>query len=250
MTSTCTFLALSLIAAILLAGTHAYISSNWTVVEQLKDIDLSIPQQTHGQLNVYALPVGQGECTIIQCPNGNIVVIDCGSSGGNGLSAQQIENFLGEHINRVVAIVITQSSAESFNYLNTVPWYKDSINKVIISGNLEDYADGDVHSLLKDFHERGKLYTVNNGKECIGSCKLHRKTTCDVCGWTTDFCMSKKVSFDILTANADHGLSKEKSIIMKVTVGKWSMLLHGQLEGKAAQSIAKKLGITTQISGL
>lgn len=35
-------------------------------------------------LQIYALPVGQGDCTIIQCPgSGAIIVLDCGSCGGN-----------------------------------------------------------------------------------------------------------------------------------------------------------------------
>ena len=36
----------------------------------------SIPPPTNA-LQVFALPVGQGDCTVIQCPNGNIIVFDC-----------------------------------------------------------------------------------------------------------------------------------------------------------------------------
>ena len=33
-----------------------------------------------GQLHIYALPVGQGDGTVIQCPNGDITIVDLGSS--------------------------------------------------------------------------------------------------------------------------------------------------------------------------
>ena len=42
----------------------------------------SIPAPT-ASLQVFVLPVGQEDYNIIQCPNGNIVVFDCGSDGGS-----------------------------------------------------------------------------------------------------------------------------------------------------------------------
>ena len=75
MTFNCISLAILLTAVV--AGAHAYISSNWTTVERVEDVDFRIPDQTHGLLSVYALPVGHGDCTVILCPNGNITVIDC-----------------------------------------------------------------------------------------------------------------------------------------------------------------------------
>ena len=42
--------------------------------------------ENNGYLSVYGLPVGQGDCTVIKCPNGNIVVMDFGSPGGKGLT--------------------------------------------------------------------------------------------------------------------------------------------------------------------
>ena len=229
----------------MLAGAHAYISINWTAVERVEDIDFRIPDQTHGLLSVYALPVGQGDCTIIQCPNGNIAVIDCGSSGGNRLRPEQIKNFLGDHINNVVALVITHPDTESYSYLNRIQWYKDSINQVIIGGNLEDYIDDNIHSFLEEFHKKGKLYTVNDGKECIGACEVYKKATCTnpiVCDGTMDFCKSENIVFDILAANIEGSSFNEKSIVMKFTVGQWSMLLPGDMEGKAARDIAKEVG--------
>ena len=73
-------------------------------------------------LNIYAMQVGQGDCTIIQCPNGNIVVVDCGSTSVAGWSYQQVQTFLSDSINNVVAIVITHSDRDHFNYLPFKDW--------------------------------------------------------------------------------------------------------------------------------
>ena len=52
-----------------------------TEFDSVEKIKLGL-KESNDLLNVYALPVGQGDCTIIQCPNGNLVVVDCGSTGG------------------------------------------------------------------------------------------------------------------------------------------------------------------------
>ena len=45
-------------------------------------------------LEVHAIPIGQGDCTIIYCPNGNdALLFDCGSSQGNTLSTEYIRGF-------------------------------------------------------------------------------------------------------------------------------------------------------------
>ena len=52
----------------------------------------------NSNLNVYALPVGQGDSTIIQCPSqfgGKITVVDSGScKSTNYMTAQDVAHFL------------------------------------------------------------------------------------------------------------------------------------------------------------
>ena len=76
-----------------------------------EDINLSIvPEVT--ELEFHILPVDQGDCTFIQCPfTYKIVVVDCGSSGSNHIKPQQIEDYLGDSINFIVAIILTESTS-------------------------------------------------------------------------------------------------------------------------------------------
>lgn len=224
-----------------LAGAHAQFDVRFnamTKVNHVKDINLQISEQTHGLMNVYVLPVGQGDCTIIQCPNGNIIVVDCGSSGGMGLKPHQIKDFLHSQLDKVVAIIITHPDRNHFNYLDKIEWIPSSINQVVIGGNLDDYNGKTqdyvrFNQWLQMLNGQGKLYKVNDGNTCIGNCAVPKGT---------DFCESQKISFNILAANIQGPSLNEKSIVMKVTVGSWSILLPGDVEGKAAKDIAKELG--------
>ena len=221
--------------------------SSKTIVNSTNDIELSIRQEPNTQdLNVYAIPVGQGDCTIIQCPNGNIVVLDCGSSGGNRVTPQQIQDALGDLINQVVAVIITHPDSDHFNYLYQINWNLDNIRAVIIGGVLDDYNRprspkfDEIYNWLLRFG--GRLATVNNRAgmlPCIGDC-----TTAP----GTNFCENQNIVFNILAANIGPS-SNEKSIVMKVImlVNQWSILLPGDIEGGAANTIATDPGVRPQL---
>ena len=76
-------------------------------------------------LHIYALPVGQGDCTVIQCPQGNggptkgvVTIIDAGSSNSKGIDGQRVAEFLaGTQLNFAV---ITHSDKDHQSYMNTI----------------------------------------------------------------------------------------------------------------------------------
>ena len=188
-------------------------------------------------LRVYAVPVGQGDCTFIQCPNGNVVVFDCGSSGGNRLTANEIESWLGNAINRVVAILISHPDQDHYNYLPQIQWDTRGIRAVIIGGkSLGAYQS--IANWLNMWIGASKLYTIGTSQSspqspCIGNCFVNADM---------DFCNDQNIQFNILAANVG-STSNQQSIVMKITVGQsWSMLLSGDVEGSASSTIARQLG--------
>lgn len=132
----------------------------------------SIPNRT-GSLEVYALPVGQGDCTIIQCPAGQLVINDCGSSGGrmNRLSIREVITYLGDRVSDIVAILISHAHADHYRYLPLITNHTNAnIRHVIIGGKLNNYPDTRlIREWLKDFANIGKLALVNSGSSCLGS---------------------------------------------------------------------------------
>ena len=120
--------------------------------------------------------------------------------------------------------------------------------RVIIGGSLEDYYGLSseflyLHSWLVRLHRKNKLQSVNNGQWCIKGV-----VDCIVPGGL-NFCGTDKESFNILAANVQTTSSNEKSIVMKVTdrVTGWSMLLSGDIEGRASEIISEKLGVHLQL---
>ena len=186
-----------------------------------------IINQPANYLQVYALPVGQGDCTIIQCPkpSGKIIVFDCGSSGfghGYGLNAQQVAEFLGDQFNKVTAIFITHPDEDHYSYLDQI-WnkYNTNIRFVAIGGTVNNYPNTMANWLLSF---KARLHVINNGAPCIGGDCPYAY----FCG--TDY----NIKFDILAANVGQS-SNAKSIVMKVVDerSRWSILLPGDIEGKA-----------------
>lgn len=216
--------------ALMLVSAYAQdINQTVLTVNHTEDIVLSLPPRS-GNLELYALPVGQGDCTLIQCPNGKLVVFDCGSSGGNGVSAAQVQAFLGTRIGDVVSIFISHPNQDHFNYLPDIAW-TSSVNSVIIGATLAAYnspRSTEIYNWLLNYNSTGKLYTVNSGSSCIGTCTV---------GSGTNFCSNSNVNFNILATNVG-STANQKSIVMKITSGTFNVLLSGDMEGTASTTIA------------
>ena len=203
----------------------------------------SIPAPT-ASLQVFVLPVGQGDCSVIQCPNGNIIVFDCGSNGGFGMSPDGIQNWLGTSIDRVVAILISHPNTDHFNYLPDIEWNSTSIRAVIIGGTEQSYRmrGPDIRDWIDEWSDEGKLFTIGTAQSspssCIGNCVVNT---------STNFCDDFTFQFNMLAANnGTVRTSNEQSIVMKMIVGGWSMLLSGDMEGQASLNIASQLGAQLQ----
>ena len=69
-------------------------------------------------LNIYAIPVGQGDCTVIQCPStkgGKITIVDIGSRKSTGFSQNDVINYLsGQYIEY---LFLTHSDQDHVNYV-------------------------------------------------------------------------------------------------------------------------------------
>ena len=167
MSSNYVFLAMILTAVLIFNGTQANIVYKESLVDSFEKIKISIPKADGRLLHVYALPIDQGDCTIIQCPNGNIAVIDCGSMGANKLRSQQIRQILSAHEDKIKHIIITHPDKDHFNHLCDVIPDKGHVDQVIIGGDKDKCEERDPNKIkawLKWFWKNEKLYTVNEGE--------------------------------------------------------------------------------------
>lgn len=215
----------TLLVLVLAVGTSQ--SAELTRVNSIGEITLTLPDPS-GELEIFALPVGQGDCTIIQCPSGKLVVFDCGSSGGTlRLLAEQVKKFLGKRLADVVSVIISHPDKDHFNYL---PETGIQPKRVII-GAKQDYCNKKNNKICQWLSGSFTLNTVSNEKNCIGNCTVPGGT---------DFCGNPNIKFDILAANVG-ATNNQRSIVMKISSDQFTALLPGDMEGAAAKKIAKKL---------
>ena len=212
-----------------------------------------MPEPDPNFLRVYALPVGQGDCTIIQCPGtpnqdegGEIIIVDAGSSGGNGFSVEDVKTFLGlNNLNRQqrnINIFITHADADHYNYLFQIwPVIYGKYRRVetVVIGNKKNYENNAIRNWIQYWHSLNKL-SIIGGDGCIGvnHCPQIAKPLCS---------RGADIKFLILAANNQGRNLNPSSIVMKVVMpNSQSILLPGDMEGKTANKIAGQLQGTLQ----
>lgn len=189
-----------------------------------------------GILRVYALPVGQGDCTLIVCPNGNAVVYDCGTRTSQSqpiYTYADVQKFITSNTKQVVAVIITHADVDHYNYLYKIDLNNDTLKSVIYGGNYTDYNRKEgisdwIASL--GLYPQGKFQNVSNGHGCIGNCTVPS---------SLDFCQDSSVVFEVLAANVGRGSNNQKCIVMKLTYGTTTILLPGDIEDPAAKHIVE-----------
>ena len=90
---------------------------------ELFNCPLSIQQAmlptANADLNIYALPVGQGDCTVIQCPTqfgGEITIVDIGSKKSKtGFTSDKLMHYL--YGQRIEYLFLTHQDKDHINYV-------------------------------------------------------------------------------------------------------------------------------------
>ena len=184
------------------------------------------------RLEVHTLPIGQGDCNIIYCPNRqNAVLFDCGSTSSRDhprLSPEFIqEKFLSKV--QCLTIMLSHGDQDHYNYLprmfpvsDSVSW-KFKIQKIIIGGNKGDYSctSAQIKPWLSEVQ------------------KLHIPIEEAVEQTILNLCNDKSIHFQIISANKGN-LKNEKSIVMKLSQDGCasSLLFTGDMEHNAANDLA------------
>ena len=169
-------------------------------------------------LHIYALPVGQGDCTVIQCPKDNkggkglVTVIDAGASNSKGMGKEEVAKFLGG--TRLHLVVLTHSDKDHHAYI--------------------DYILEGLKTNVNVYHSCcWKSYKVNSkyaNPVQIGECGSIKE-----CGVTLKLCPNAAVTLSVV-ASAFGGCKgnrakNEDSIISKITYAGVSTLISGDFEG-------------------
>ncbi len=72
--------------------------------------------QPHAELVVQ---IGQGDCTLIECPNGGFILVDAGSTarGDRDAVREYVRDQLDQANPRIDTVVVTHPDSDHYNYL-------------------------------------------------------------------------------------------------------------------------------------
>ena len=188
--------------------------------------DLSHIPDADDDLHVYALPVGQGDCTVIQCPRagptdgkGLVTIIDAGASNSVGMGKEEVAEFLSG--TRLNFVVLTHSHLDHHAYIDYIlEGYKTQVTVY--------------HSCQWDSYNVDSPYAspVEIPKcDSITDCATHQPVLSVCPGITLAFVASA------LGECKGNRAENEDSIISKITYAGVSTLISGDFEGSSTFSI-------------
>ncbi|HZN15379.1 MAG TPA: MBL fold metallo-hydrolase [Acidimicrobiales bacterium] len=152
---------------------------------------MSNPTPT-GKFEVRILDMGQGDCNLIRCPSGEIVMIDCGTTrkGGDGIGVEgfKVRKFLGK---RGVVDFLILTHADSDHYSRVRAALKGRrIEQVLHSDAIRSYSRARTSEWL--FNEDISCERVLVNRREPGSREVTSGTFADGVAWSVDILASDK----------------------------------------------------------
>lgn len=183
--------------------------------------------EAQNPLEITFMDSGQGDGTLITCPNGNLILVDLGSIENNAEVGPKLRAFLGERVathGRVIdVVVVTHPDRDHYNLL--APALEGvTINRVIVGGRVEEY--GAPGSAIRNWLLDRGAQVINGGNEYHAD------------GPNVDFpCGPAQIR--ILSANYDtgDGNANNKSIVLSIDYEKTRIILEGDAESPAELQI-------------
>ena len=202
---------------------------------QAHDPTTAYAQGLYERVKVHTLPVGQGDCTVIQChpATGHAILFDCGTTGGYYLPISYFQSFF--QLEEVISITVMISHAHRDHYnlipklfdLQTDPGKKliNKIKEVIVGGPEVDYQGTTIKSWLQKMK---KVTYISDIKKIE----------------TYYFCSEvfKDVEFNVVAGTAaNKKLKNQRGMVMRLSCKSCGaqLLFAGDMEGNVAKEMAE-----------
>ena len=214
---------------------------------------LATAARADDDLHIYALPVGQGDATIIRCPpkddKRELVIIDIGSSSvqtniGKGfMQIKDVNNFIENMGNHVEKVFLTHPDQDHYNLIAAASIRMDGNTIIYYSCSLKDYDncwmtnnDGKPKKQMPTHDTLEKVIRKTNKYEYIQKKDCRSKATgpcIRVCGNTAIITVLASELGDSTEC------SNEDSLVLQLKYKKKKVLFVGDIEGGAIGTIAQ-----------
>jgi len=183
-----------------------------------------------GDIEVVFLDVGQGDSTLIKCPNGRRILVDCGSTSSPAPDAAAIAADLKQHLDAtspvIDVLVVTHPDADHYNQLTKV-LVGISVKRILLPGSAEDQEGRD------DLINQYKVSKFNEWllarNQDIRWVDAENEVKASKAASNLFFTSDNDAKFYILAANVggDGGEKNGRSIVLKVTFKEFDLVLTG-----------------------
>ncbi len=194
------------------------------------------PEQGNDKLMVYTLPVGAGNCQLLQCPSQDrVIVFDCGSTGvgDKGWSAEAVKVFVDKLLGpkTEVNVALSHSDSDHGNYLPTV--FPDRpIGSIYLGGNPTAYVTA-VKNWIADKKMEGTT-VVSSWPKFYQSDAPEDALSC----WVPDGKNGFKVDVAGYILGVNAGSSPNAySMVVGSVYGDFQMLFTGDMTGETEAAI-------------
>ncbi|MFC1587239.1 ComEC/Rec2 family competence protein [Planctomycetota bacterium] len=169
-------------------------------------------------LTLTALYVGNGSCIVLECPQGEVFLFDCGSARYEMVGANQIAPFLWQRgIGRLDGIILSHEDADHVNGVPSV-LQRVGVRNVYISNHFSK-------------SEKGNRFLKNLQTSQVPVIKCQRGQI---------LFQDKHIKIEVLHPPGDKNFAdpNDASILLRVSFGSRRVLLTGDLEDQGFTSLA------------
>jgi len=209
--------------------------------EKFSDQDGNPVQQVptpNGRLNIFALPVGQGDAHVMQCPNGDLAIIDLGTSdsANNGFwHTAKVVEFLQGSYHLIKNVVITHNHVDHNNLMPSVlhnQYGMGALQNIYVSCTIAGMSTA-VTNWLNSISATNKVRTFNGGRAC-GPNGVS-------CGNIPLCPANPAVQVQVMAVNmadCDDSNKNIDSVVFKVTYNQVSLYFNGDFEDRTSSQTA------------
>lgn len=197
---------------------------------RVRAASLAPPANTGAQnLEVHFINVGQGDCTLVKCPGGDSILVDCGSTVDADPNAVRsyVLSQLDQTDPKIDLLVVTHPDADHYNLLPSVLSGID-VKKILAVGNPSEHSSNNVDDWLDEFvPERYEVFP---------------KDRFDSPGHPSSYCDCGPAEIFILAANLDGDLSPKntRSIVLLIKHGDFEIILTGDATRVTEKKISER----------
>lgn len=194
-------------------------------------------------LRVHFIDVGQGDCTLVQCPDGRDVLIDCGSLVDRDKEATEAYLLAALADDRLEVVVITHPDADHYNMVPFV-LRNIAVDRLLLVGASAEY---DART-----HDRTGAFVSNAMRDWIDSfdaSNRHALTTADVSTENRSSLLFGEgdTLFYVLAADAPQTRSawaaNTRSIVLRVSHGKFDAIFTGDATTETEKFILGRFSV-------